>query len=242
MTPSARFCSSCRMEQMLMPDAAALNRAHSLQGVIFDCDGVLIDSREANLTYYNRLLLAADCAPMTREQEDFVHMASERQAVEHILSPEAMARYHELAAKAPYREIVLPLLRLEDGAEAVLTRLRERGLRLAVHTNRGAGMWQVLDKFSLRGMFEPVMTVVQAAPKPSPEGVLRILEAWGLPPAAVMFVGDSEADAAAARDAGVPLIAFKNTALRTAVAHVASFAELETVLSDAHSFMQHIKK
>jgi len=218
---------------MIVPDAAILDRASPLQGVIFDCDGVLIDSREANLAYYNRLLLAAGCAPMTREQEDFVHMASERQAVEHILSPEAMARYYELAAKAPYWEVVLPLLRLEDGVEAVLARLRQRGLRLAVHTNRGAGMWRVLDAFALRGMFDPVMTVVQAAPKPSPEGVLRILEAWGLPPAAVMFVGDSEADAAAARDAGVPLIAFKNPALRTAVAHAASFAELESVLSAA---------
>jgi phosphoglycolate phosphatase len=130
----------------------------------------------------------------------------------------------------PYREVVLPLLRLEDGAGAVLARLRGQGLRLAVHTNRGAGMWDVLDKLALQGMFEPVMTVAQVAPKPSPEGVLRILEAWSLPPSAVIFVGDSEADAAAAQGAGVSLIAFKNAALRTAVAHVSGFAELETTL------------
>lgn len=215
-----------------MPDyAAVLFRDKPVRGVIFDCDGVLIDSRDANLTYYNRLLLAADRAPMTREQEDFVHMASERQAIEHILSSEAAARYRELAAKVPYREVVLPLLRLEDGAGVVLTRLRDQGLRLAVHTNRGTGMWHVLDKFDLCDMFEPVMTVAQVAPKPSPEGVLRILQAWSLPPEAVLFVGDSEADAAAAQDADVALIAYKNPALRTAVAHVSSFAELETVLS-----------
>ena len=222
---------------MIMPDCvAAMTNDKAVRGVIFDCDGVLIDSREANLTYYNRLLLAADCAPMTREQEDFVHMASERQAIEHILPSEAVARYDELAAKVPYREIVLPLLRLEDGVETVLARLREWGLRLAVHTNRGMGMWHVLDKFALRDMFEPVMTVAHVAPKPSPEGVLKILEAWSLPPTAVAFVGDSEADAAAARDAGVPLIAFKNTALHTAMVHVTSFAELETVLFAVSNF------
>ena len=206
-------------------------RDKSVRGVIFDCDGVLIDSRDANLAYYNRLLWAANCAPMTREQEDFVHMASERQAIEHILPAEAVARYHELKARAPYREIVLPLLRLQDDAEEVLTRLLERGLRMAVHTNRGSGMWQVLDKFDLRGMFDPVMTVDEVAPKPSPEGVLRILEAWRLTPSAVIFVGDSEVDAAAAQDAGVALIAFKNMALRTAAAHAASFAELEALVS-----------
>lgn len=217
---------------MPRPDcAAALIGNKSIRGVIFDCDGVLTDSRDANLMYYNRLLQAADRAPMTREQEDFVHMASERQAVEHILPPEALARYHELAAKVPYRKVVLPLMRLEEGAGAVLARLRERGLRLAVHTNRGVGMWNVLEHFDLHDMFDPVMTVAQVAPKPSPEGVLRILEDWGLPPSAAIFVGDSAADAAAAGDAGVGLIAFKNAALRTAVAHVANFAELETVLS-----------
>jgi phosphoglycolate phosphatase len=217
-----------------MPERAASRDGNkAVRGVIFDCDGVLIDSRNANLTYYNRLLLAANRAPMTPEQENFVHMASERQAIEHILPPEDVARYHELAAKVPYREVVLPLLRLEDGAGAVLARLRGRGLRLAVHTNRGTGMWDVLDKLGLRDMFAPVMTVAQVAPKPSPEGVLRILEAWSLPPSAVIFVGDSEADAASAQGAGVSLIAFKNAALRTAVAHVSGFGELETALCAA---------
>lgn len=208
----------------------AFTPPRTLRGVIFDCDGVLIDSRHANITYYNRLLVAVGKQPMTAAQEEYVHMASERQAVAHILNPDEVARYDEIAAQVPYREVVLPLLTLEEGAREVLTRLRARGLRLAVHTNRGKGMWDVLDKFSMRDIFDPVMTVQHVAPKPSPEGVLRVLEAWRVTPAEVLFVGDSAADAQAAQGAGVPFIAYKNAALRPAAALVGSFAEIEAML------------
>ena len=39
--------------------------------------------------------------------------------------------------------------------------------------------------------------------KPSAEGILKVLSAFGLPPGAALMVGDSAADIAAAREAGV---------------------------------------
>lgn len=212
-----------------MPDLMQhFSVAKPLRGIIFDCDGVLIDSRDANIGYYNRLLAEVGRPPMSREQEDYTHMASGRQAIEHILRPGELARLDELTARVPYRETVLPLLRLEDGARSVLERLRGRA-RLAVHTNRSNGMWDVLNVLSLYDVFDPVMTVDVVAPKPSPEGVLRILEAWNVPAGSVVFVGDSLVDAQAAAGAGVPLIAFRNAAL-DAAAHVASFVELEELV------------
>ncbi len=201
----------------------------TIRGVIFDCDGVLIDSRNANITYYNKLLEAVGRPHMDPEQEEFVHMASERQAVAHILSPEEVVRYDEVAAKVPYKKVVLPLLELETGARGVLLWLRERGVRLAVHTNRGRGMWDLLDKFRLRDVFDPVMTVEVVAPKPSSEGVRRILDAWKLGPESVVFVGDSLADASAAGGESVPFVAFRNEKL-DARKHVGGFAQLRALL------------
>ena len=201
-----------------------------IRGVIFDCDGVLIDSRSANITYYNKLLEAVGRPPMSPAQEEFVHMASERQAVAHILPPDAVACYDQVAAKVPYKQVVLPLLTLESGVRETLLWLRASGVRLAVHTNRGSGMWDLLEKFALREVFDPVMTVELVAPKPSSEGVRRILDAWNMGPDAVVFVGDSLADARAAAGESVPFVAFKNPELQ-ACANSAGFQELREMFA-----------
>lgn len=200
----------------------------TVHGMIFDCDGVLIDSRNANITYYNSLLSVVGRPPMTPAQEEYVHMASEQQAIEHILTPEEVERYDDIAAHVPYGQVVLPLLELQPGAEEVLLWLKSRGIRLALHTNRSAGVWHVLDKFSFRHMFDPVMSVDKVAPKPSPEGVLRVLDAWKLAPRQVVFVGDSLVDALAAAGGGVPFVSFGTPDLPHAVACVRSFWQLRS--------------
>ncbi|MEI3479782.1 MAG: HAD hydrolase-like protein [Bilophila sp.] len=75
-----------------------------------------------------------------------------------------------IAERFPYREVALPQLELEPGLAETLGWLKGRGVRLAVHTNRGNGMWDLLDRFGLRAAFDPVMTAETVAPKPSPEG------------------------------------------------------------------------
>ncbi|WP_366912885.1 HAD hydrolase-like protein, partial [uncultured Desulfovibrio sp.] len=56
-----------------------------LGGVIFDCDGVMINSRAANEQFYNRVLAYFDLPPMTPEQEAYSFMATAGQALRHIL-------------------------------------------------------------------------------------------------------------------------------------------------------------
>lgn len=200
-----------------------------LRGLIFDCDGVLVDSRDANIAYYNMILRELGKPPMTPDQEAYTHMSSSRQAVEHITTPEELLLVPAICARTPYKDLSLPLLTLEPGLLDLLQRLKSAGVRLAVHTNRGGGMTDVLDKFDLRPMFDPVMTVREVPPKPDPAGVLTILHAWDLAPREVGFVGDSLTDAGAAGGAGVPFIAYRNPDLQADVA-VSSFAELAALL------------
>ena len=41
---------------------------HGLTGIIFDCDGVMVDSRDVNIGYYNLLLREVGKPPITPEQ------------------------------------------------------------------------------------------------------------------------------------------------------------------------------
>lgn len=184
-----------------------------LHGVIFDCDGVMINSCEANIGYYNLLLRLLGKPPLTPQQAKYAQMATSHQAVAQVMTPEELARLPELTRQYPYREVALPLLKEEPGFMDLVRFLHSRQIRLAVHTNRGQGMWDVLDRLQARPYFDVVMTVDLAAPKPDPDGIFQILAQWHLKPGQVAFIGDSDTDSEAAHRAGVPFIAYGNPGL-----------------------------
>jgi HAD superfamily hydrolase (TIGR01509 family) len=193
---------------------------HGLKGVIFDCDGVMIDSRDANRIFYNRVLAHFGLPPMTPDQEKYSFMATGRQALEHIVPPPLHGQIDHVTSKVvSYRRDITPLLRLQPGFREFIEYLHTCGIRMAIATNRvEKGIQTVLDFFALPNYFNPVVTASNAKPKPSPEGGLRICAEWGVAPGDVLFIGDSEHDLAAACGAGIVFAAFGNTALHGRIA------------------------
>ena len=89
---------------------------HGLAGVIFDCDGVLLDSRESNSIFYNRVLAVFGLPPMTPEQEKYCFMATAGQALRHIVPPALHQRIDEVVSHhVVYDRDIVPLLRLQEG-------------------------------------------------------------------------------------------------------------------------------
>lgn len=209
-------------------------RSGALRGLIFDCDGVLLDSRGSNISYYNLYRARLGLPPMTPDQEDYIHMHAVRESLLHITPPELLHRIEEVRAQLDYSE-VLPSLVMEPGLVELLEFLRGRGVRLAVNTNRTTTMHMVLDHFGLQDFFEPVVTAGDVQnPKPHPESLLKILDIWGLPRQELAFLGDSRVDEGTAHAADVPFWAYKNGQLR-AECHVDGFAGLLSVLRSGPS-------
>lgn len=205
-----------------------------LVGVIFDCDGVMIDSRDANREYYNRILAYLGMPAMTSEQECYAFMATARQALCRILPPHLHACLEQTAnAAVNYARDIVPLLRLQPGFLEFIERLHAGGLRMAIATNRvDRGLQTVLDFFALPPYFDPVVTASNAAPKPSPEGTRMICKAWGVAPCRTLFVGDSEHDKTAALGADVVFAAFNGDGLQGHIT-VLNFVELAQALAGA---------
>ena len=185
-----------------------------IQGVIFDCDGVLIDSREANICFYNLILEALALPPMKPESEEYVHCHTVQESIAHIV-PEG--RYEEALEAA--REIsyarVLDRIRLQPGLVGLLETLQRLGRVCAVNTNRTNTIGLILERFDLGGYFDPVVTSSMVRqPKPHPESLLAILEQWGLSRDRVVFIGDSWVDEQTARSAGVAFWAYRNDELQ----------------------------
>lgn len=202
---------------------------HDLKGLIFDCDGVLIDSKQANIGYYNLLLADLGRPPIALADEEFVQMCSAEQAADFMFTPAEQEILPAIMQKYPYNQLTLPTIELEPGVVDLLLWAKAKGLCLGVHTNRGSGMADVLQRFNLTNIFSQVMTIDKVEAKPSPQGCFKILEAWQLPPAQVLFLGDSFTDQEASKGAKIPFLAYQNPKLQAAI-HADSFIILQQSL------------
>jgi phosphoglycolate phosphatase len=210
-------------------DAAFLR---GVRGFIFDCDGVLIDSFLANSAYYNTFRTRFGLPPMSPEEEVYTHTQNLFASLRRILPPEHYETAMEFRKQVDYRSI-LPFVRREPGVRTLLSWLRSARFALGVNTNRTDTTDMIFDTVDLQGFFDPVMTAgIAPRPKPDPAGMLSILDAWGLGPGEVAFLGDSDVDEMTARNSGVPFWAYKNEAL-DADLHVPDFGTLLRALQRA---------
>ncbi len=178
--------------------------------VIFDCDGVLIDSWDAYQSFFARIRNRLGLAPLTPEQQELVFMYSLEEGVRRFFPPET----HDealLRVKALSWEELGCRVSLEPGVVRLLRALKQSGKRVALDTNAQAGIRQVLERFGLLGYFDMMVTSDDVpAPKPDPQGAMKILNRFDVPTARTVFVGDSKADEHTARRLGIPFWSYCN--------------------------------
>lgn len=196
-----------------------------LKGLVFDVDGVLFDSRDSNMLYYNSIRGAVGLPPLSAEEEAFCQMASVDESLNAIFPPELLATAYEACRGINYREKILPMLSLEPGLVETLYWLKQNGIRSAIFTNRSTSVEELLAYFALENFFSPVKTASTGRPKPYPDGLQEILREWEFAPGQIAFIGDSRVDAMAAEAAGVPFWAFRNPDLKADL-HISDFFKL----------------
>jgi phosphoglycolate phosphatase len=194
--------------------------------IIFDCDGVMFDSRQANTNLYNHLLSHFGLPPMAPEDVEFVHMHTVVESIQRIFrnSPHTDDAL-EYRLHLDYSPFIADMV-LEPGLRELLDFLKPH-YGLAVATNRSNTIGKVLEFNNLSDYFDIVVSSLDVEnPKPHPESVFKILDFFGLEPDQCFYVGDSEVDYEVCRAAQVPLIAYRNEALEAAL-HVESTWELQ---------------
>ena len=183
-----------------------------LDGIIFDCDGVLFESREANLAYYNAILEEFGEAPVTAadtRRAHLCHTAASPEVFRVLLGEERTAAALEAARLLDYRRFI-PAMRPEPDVCEVLAELSAR-YPLAIATNRGGSMHEILTHFQLADYFQAVVTSRDVPrPKPYPDMLIEASRQLGIAPDRLLFVGDSELDQAAAAAAGMRFAAYRN--------------------------------
>ena len=182
--------------------------------VIYDCDGVLFDSLEANTKLYNDLCARVGRGPLREEELRYVHTHTVFEALHFIFGQkdEMEKKALELLRlkQIDLREYVV-YLKMEPHLLQTLEKLKEKGILRVINTNRTTSMKYIMERFNLSPYFEMVVTALDVKdPKPHPESIEKILREFNLNKEEAVFVGDSDVDQQTAESSGVRFIAYKN--------------------------------
>ena len=180
--------------------------------VIYDCDGVLFDSIEANKKLYNDLCALVGRSSLNEEEVKYVHMHTVYETIQLIFGKDngLEKKALELLKGIDWRDYIT-YMRMEPYLLQILNLLKTNGILRVINTNRTTSMKYIMDHFHLWPFFDMVVTALDVKnPKPHPESVEMILQKLNLNKGETVFVGDSEVDQQTAKSSGVKFVAYKN--------------------------------
>lgn len=179
-----------------------------VRAVLFDLDGVLIDSYEAWFAVVNGTSRELGFGDVPRERFRAIFGQGIAADVVNLYPGRAVAEVeaaYERRMRAQHGAI-----EVNPEARTTLAALRSRGVRVACVTNTHAGLADaLLHAAGLVGAFDDVEAAGGTLrEKPAPDLLLAALAALAVPAGAALMVGDSRYDEEAAAAARVPFLAY----------------------------------
>ena len=195
-------------------------------GVIFDMDGVLIDSYHPHFESW-RMVAAETGLAMTEQEFATTFGRTSREIIAHFWG-EGFKSDAEIAAidgrkEALYRQLIHANFPAMAGVRELLTGLHAAGFALAVGSSGPPENVQVvMEALGCPQFFSATVTGMDVQRgKPDPQVFLLAAQRLALPPNRCAVVEDAIAGVRAARAAGMAAIAITGTAAREQLAPLA---------------------
>jgi phosphoglycolate phosphatase len=176
-----------------------------MRGVIFDLDGTLVDSLRDISEALDHVLSERGLPRHSHAEYERMVGDGARILVRRALADRAELEDEVLAAfKARYLAHVAVHTRPYDGIEALLDTLTERGVPMAVLSNKPHPATETL----VRALFPHPFVAVRGTreehlKKPDPTAALEIARAMELAPDTILFLGDTAVSTSTAARAGM---------------------------------------
>lgn len=182
--------------------------------VVYDCDGVIVDSSNSILAYYDWMMKKCNLPPIDWSEEELKEKAlsmADRDILE-VLSKGDKLLYEKMLNISRDDEInnSFSNMVLQDDLEEGLKIVKNNNLPIAIFTNRGKSLPLLIKYFNIEQYFSMLVTSNDVSePKPSPEGLIKISDYFNVKTDEILFIGDSPTDYYAAKRCGANFIAFK---------------------------------
>jgi beta-phosphoglucomutase len=178
-------------------------------GVIFDVDGVLVDSYSAHFASWLALAEEAGCHRMTEDEFRATFGRTSRETILQLwpsqqqLSAAAVAELDDRKEEL-FREMLRADFRPLPGAAELIVALKEAGFAVAAGSSGPPeNVFLVLDQLQRQDLFDTVVTGIDVScGKPHPEVFLKCAEGLGLAAAHCAVIEDAVVGVQAANRAG----------------------------------------
>lgn len=175
---------------------------------IFDLDGTVLDTIGTITYYVNEIFQRHGIMPVSEGECNYFAGNGAGVLIERALRSKGIFS-EELKDKilpeykAAYDEAPVYLTRVFPGMAELLSALREKGIKIAVLSNKpDAATKSVVRKF-FPDVFDEVIGAVDGVPlKPSPDSALSLISRIGVMPDEVAWIGDTATDIETAKNLG----------------------------------------
>ncbi|MGM9551348.1 MAG: HAD family hydrolase [Clostridia bacterium] len=175
-----------------------------VKGVIFDLDGTLIDTISGLANSVNAAMDYYGFPNHTVEEYRTFVGNGVGKLVERAL-PEGKKHMVGEARKVfekHYEKTMLDILPVYDGINELLEYLLNKGIKIAVNTNKMDLFAKPMIEKAFGDIFSFVLGEVDTFPrKPAPDGVNYLLDKMGITKDECIFIGDSQVDIQTAKNA-----------------------------------------
>jgi len=179
--------------------------------VIFDLDGVLVDSVSAWIEIHRAAAKEFVPNPPPNKELDQLVWASTSEFIDRLLPKDAerreetAKRMHDYINEKMGGLISSSYVKEKEGSRELLSKLKRENKKLGLVTNNERWVAEKMVKhFNLQGLLDTTVTKDDVNnTKPHPEPILKALQRLKCSPETCLYVGDNEEDVIAGRAAGV---------------------------------------
>ena len=195
-----------------------------IKAVIFDVDGVLLDSFEANFEFFKNLMAEAGYKAPTREEYVPLFHRTFRDIVQILTGLKNEADIKKVCDMVKVVDAPSPII--APGVPETIKILSEE-YPLAVVTSRIKAYAYEPPLNTLEHYFKVTVAYEDTENhKPDPEPLILASKQLGVPPDECVYIGDVENDMKAARAAGMQFILYSKESVNGAEVRTADFKEL----------------